>query len=165
MQKSADCHLQHMVENTQKILLPTFLFQRACKFFRKSLKKRLKFIWNRINRFFGLIPNRSSVTALPEIQPGDFVRIKTRKEIFATLDNRNRCGQVTFDDGMWAYCGTTQRVFKIVNKFIDENKWIMRKANNCVLLENVICNGKSALGQCDRSCFYFWRKEWLEKIE
>jgi len=26
------------------------------------------------------------------------------------------------------------------------------------------CQGTSDYGRCDRSCFYFWREEWLEKI-
>jgi len=29
----------------------------------------------------------------------------------------------------------------------------------------VYCQGTPDLGRCDRSCFYFWREEWLEKLD
>jgi hypothetical protein len=43
----------------------------------------------------------------------------------------------------------------------------MLKARNIVLLERVYCDGSGTLETqgCDRMCFYFWRTEWLEKIE
>ena len=41
---------------------------------------------------------------------------------------------------------------------------LFQKSNGIVILENVICQGTIDFGKCDRSCFYFWREEWLEKI-
>jgi hypothetical protein len=28
-----------------------------------------------------------------------------------------------------------------------------------------MCKGTAEFGTCDRSCFVFWREEWLEKID
>jgi hypothetical protein len=131
---------------------------------RKSLKKRIRFFFISVGRKLGLIPVQGPQPLVEDLRPGDRVRVKSKKEIYATLNSKSQCGQVTFDDALWAYCGTEQKVFKIVHKFMDEGKWLMRKANNCVLLENSICEGNSAIGKCDRCCFFFWRKEWLEKI-
>jgi hypothetical protein len=33
------------------------------------------------------------------------------------------------------------------------------------ILDGVICNGTEDFGPCDRSCFFFWREEWLEKVD
>lgn len=41
----------------------------------------------------------------------------------------------------------------------------MKKTRGIVLLEGLMCQGIEGLGACDRSCLFFWREEWLEKIE
>ena len=66
---------------------------------------------------------------------------------------------------MWPYCGTTQKVFKRVEKFLDERDYLLKKCRGIVILEGIFCEGTKDFGQCDRSCFFFWREEWLEKID
>jgi len=66
--------------------------------------------------------------------------------------------------GMWQYCGTEQRVLKPVMRYVDERELRMRKASGIVLLEGVMCQGTD-IYPCDRSCFYFWREEWLKKLD
>jgi hypothetical protein len=41
----------------------------------------------------------------------------------------------------------------------------MKQCKGIVILENVFCQGTKDFGACDRTCFFFWREEWLEKIE
>jgi hypothetical protein len=65
---------------------------------------------------------------------------------------------------MWQYCETSQRVFKVVERFVDERDYRLKKGTGIILLEGLICEGTADYGRCDRSCFYFWRVEWLEKI-
>jgi hypothetical protein len=65
---------------------------------------------------------------------------------------------------MWQYCGTTQWVLKAVRRFVDERDYQVKHCRNLILLKNVLCEGTSVYGPCDRSCFYFWRAEWLEKV-
>ena len=115
------------------------------------------------------LPSEEPPVALPEpasapLQPGDIVRIRSRQEIEATLRN-NALKGCAMMHGMWQYCGTCQRVFKRVEKFIDERDYLIKKAKGIVLLEGIHCAGTKSFGPCDRSCFFFWREEWLEKVE
>ena len=99
------------------------------------------------------------------LQPGDLVRIRSKEEIHATLDHWNQRRGCAFLDEMWSYCGTHRRVFKRVERFLDERDYITKRCKGIVLLEGLICEGTKHFGPCDRSCFYFWREEWLEKID
>jgi hypothetical protein len=98
--------------------------------------------------------------------PGDLVRIRSKEEIQSTL---NRWGQLkgcTFmPHEMTPYCGTMQRVFKPMERFVDERDYHVKKASGIILLQGVHCEGTTDYGRCDRSCFFFWREEWLEKID
>lgn len=93
------------------------------------------------------------------------MRVRTREEIQATLDSSSEMKGCAFLGEMWQYCGSNQRVFKRVERFVDERDYQVKKIRGVVLLEGVLCGGTEYYGKCDRSCFYFWREEWLEKIE
>jgi hypothetical protein len=99
-----------------------------------------------------------------EIQPGDYVKVKSKEEIKAIINARDEFKGCTFMEEMWIYAGTTQRVFKRVERFMDERDFRVKRSNGLFILENVFCEGTGILGRCDRSCFFFWRAEWLEKI-
>lgn len=109
-------------------------------------------------------PKSRSVESHPmEFQPGDLVRVRTREEIEPMLDADRKYHGCTFLDCMWPYCGTTQKVFKPLHRFLDERDFVFKKTRGVVILEGVFCDGVLVFGQCDRSCFLFWREEWLEK--
>ncbi len=95
---------------------------------------------------------------------GDKVRVRSKEEILATLDRWGQLKGCSFIDEMGQYCGTIQEVFKPVHRFVDERDQNVKRTRGVVLLKNVLCQGTSTFGECDRSCFYFWREEWLEKI-
>lgn len=97
-------------------------------------------------------------------QPGDRVKVRSKDEITATLDHWGELKHCRFMDSMWQYCGSTQTVFKSVERFIDERDYQLKKVSGVVLLENSTCSGSLDYGRCDRSCYYFWRVEWLEKL-
>ena len=99
------------------------------------------------------------------MEPGDLVRVRTREEIKATLDSSNRLKGCLFMSEMWDYCGTEQRVLKPVRQLLDERVYRVRKTSGVVLLEGAICQGSEYSAGCDHSCFFFWREEWLEKLE
>jgi hypothetical protein len=65
---------------------------------------------------------------------------------------------------MAEYCGSTRRVLKPMNRFVDERELRVKKSKGIILLEGVMCQGTGGFGSCDRFCFVFWREEWLEKI-
>lgn len=106
---------------------------------------------------------RPADIATPPLKAGDLVRVRFREEIQATLNPWGELKGCSFMEGMIPYCGSTQRVLKPVERFMDERNYQMRKARGIVLLEGVFCEGTDVLGRCDRTCLFFWREEWLER--
>ena len=98
------------------------------------------------------------------LECGDWVRVRSREEIQTTLDRWNQLKGCAFMEEMWPYCGSTYRIFKQVERFMDERDYLVKRCKGIVLLEGVMCKGTKDFGSCDRSCFYFWREEWLEKL-
>ena len=109
------------------------------------------------------LPAQDSVGRNP-LAKGDLVRVRSREEILATLDRFCELKGCAFLPQMWNYCGTEQRVFCYMQRFLDERDYKMKKVQGVVLLDSLYCNGTIVFGGCDRSCFLFWREEWLEKI-
>jgi len=112
-------------------------------------------------------PQQSAAKAFAPESPllqGDLVRVRSREEILSTLDPFKELKGCAFLPDMAQFCGTEQRVLKSMRYFLDERDYKQKKARGVILLENVICNGTPAFGQCDRCCFLFWREEWLEKL-
>jgi hypothetical protein len=99
------------------------------------------------------------------LQAGDRVRVKTKREIEATLDARNRNHGLSFDAEMLRYCGREMRVLKRVERLIDERTGKMRSIpNDCLILDGAICTSEYHRF-CPRSIFPYWREVWLTKIE
>lgn len=99
------------------------------------------------------------------LRAGDWVRVRSKEEIQATLDHLSKLKGCEFLHGMEPYCGTVQRVLKPVERFVDERDLRVKKCKGLVLLEGAMCQGVTTFGRCDRSCFFFWREEWLEKVK
>ena len=100
-----------------------------------------------------------------KLKAGDWVRVRSIKEIEATLNHWRQLKGCAFMPEMAEYCGTNQRVLKRMTRFVDERDLRVKKASGIILLEGVMCQGTAEFGSCDRSCFVFWREEWLEEIE
>ena len=100
-----------------------------------------------------------------DLVAGDWVRVRAPHEIKETLDKWNRLKGCGFMEEMWPHCGKEYRVFKRIKMFLDERDHLLKKCSGIVILENVLCSGTAKYGPCDRSCFYFWRDEWLQKIK
>lgn len=99
------------------------------------------------------------------VQAGNVVRVRAKEEIEATLNHWGQLKGCGFMPEMERFCGTTQRVLKRVQRFVDERDLRVKQANGLVFLEGVTCTGTADFGACDRTCLFFWREEWLEKIE
>ena len=135
-------------------------------------KRKLKIYANRLINWFSKLGGRSKTSHVPTIESqatrlkaGDLVRVRSREEIAATLNSWNELRGCMFMEDMWQYCGTTQSVLKSVERFVDERDYRVKRARGLILLEGLICEGTPDYGRCDRACFYFWRQEWLEKID
>lgn len=134
---------------------------------KRIARRRIRYISNSIRsmtrkRSTVLGPGTNRLEA--SLSAGDLVRVRSKEEIRATLDQWNRLKGCDIMEEMWIYCDTTQRVFKRVEKFLDERDYLVKSCKGIVLLEGLICQGTVDYGPCDRSCYYFWREEWLEKI-
>jgi hypothetical protein len=107
----------------------------------------------------------ASQSSMINFAAGDIVRVRSRKEIHATLNPWKELRGCAFLESMWQYCGTTQRVLTPLEQFLDERDYKVKKVRGVVLLEGIICHGTPVFGRCDRCCHLFWRMEWLEKVD
>ena len=125
---------------------------------------------NKINRFCYLIGKDKKPAALikatssVKLKAGDWVRVRSLEKIESSLNHWHQVRGCTFMPVMAQYCGTTHRVFKHMNRFVDERDKLIKKTSGIILLDGVICRGTPGFGRCDRACLHFWRQEWLEKI-
>lgn len=108
-----------------------------------------------------------SQSPAPDLRAGDRVRVRPVEIIRSTLDEGSSLRGCSFALGMYQYCGQELRVARVVERFFDEARCRMLRARRMVLLEGVHCDGSNVpeTQGCDRMCFYFWRSEWLERVE
>jgi len=101
------------------------------------------------------------------LQPGEWVRVKTREQIAATLTAKGRNRGLWFDREMLAFCGKVFRVRQRVRKIIDEQTGRMIELkNDCVTLDGAVCSGERSPSRwfCPRGIFPYWRESWLERV-
>jgi hypothetical protein len=112
-------------------------------------------------------PGPATPIVAPDLEVGDRVRVRSLEDIRSTLDERGYLKGCGFAYGQQQFCGRAFRVVKRVNHFFDEARARMLRGHNLVLLDGVYCEGENCewTRGCDRMCFYFWRSEWLEKVE
>jgi hypothetical protein len=140
---------------------------------RNRLKRIFKRRWNYLkNAIRGSLNMEKKVFSKSDqsfdskmLRSGDRVKVRSKEEIQTTLNRWNQLKGCSFMEEMWPYCGTTQRVLKMVEKFLDERDYLKKKCRGIIILEGVMCQGTKDFGLCDRSCFFFWREEWLEKAQ
>jgi len=96
------------------------------------------------------------------LRPGEWIEVKSREEIMATLDDHAKHRGLRFVPEMFDFCGRRFRVLKRVEKICIENTPDVRTIKDTVLLENGICQG-GGIG-CDRACYHFWREIWLRRV-
>jgi len=99
------------------------------------------------------------------LQPGEFVQVKSKEEILATLDRRNRNRGLLFDSEMIRYCGGTYRVLKRVNQIVGEKTGkMLRMKGPCIILEGAACVSEYHR-LCPRAIYHYWREGWLRRVE
>jgi len=119
-------------------------------------------------RHCGTLPEgQHGPTATLNLQPGDFVRVKSYQEIRATLNTNNKNQGMAFDGEMMPYCGRIFRVRGRVQTFIDERTGYMKRMKTpAVILEGAFCRARYSNHRmfCPRSIYSWWREIWLERI-
>ncbi|HKP97788.1 MAG TPA: hypothetical protein VJ385_18760 [Fibrobacteria bacterium] len=97
------------------------------------------------------------------LKAGEWVVVRTKEEILATLDARARLDGMPFQPEMLAFCGKRLRVYKVAHKTCDTvDKNGSRSISDAVHLEGVRCDGVSHSG-CQARCLMFWKEAWLER--
>lgn len=98
------------------------------------------------------------------LEPGELVEVRSREEIFATLDERDRNRGLRFDSEMLNYCGKRARVLRRVEHIIDEQSGKMiHIKGDCIILEDIVCTG-TYHRSCPRRIFPYWREAWLRRV-
>ena len=106
--------------------------------------------------------DQSSHTTRTQPRRGDVVRVRSREEILATLDQDGAIDALPLMPEMLKYCGETLTVWARADKTCDTLEWTgNRRMMNTVHLVGARCDG-SAHGGCQAGCMLFWREEWLE---
>ncbi|NTV09397.1 MAG: hypothetical protein HGA47_01310 [Zoogloea sp.] len=99
------------------------------------------------------------------LHAGDWVVVRSREEILATLDERGQLERLPFQPEMLAFCGQRLRIAKIAHKTCDTiNKTGGRRMNAAVHLEGVRCSGAQH-GGCQADCLLFWKTAWLRRAD
>ena len=101
-----------------------------------------------------------------DLQPGEWVQVKSPDEIEATLNNDGKHRGLYFDREMLPFCGKTYRVKKRVTRIIDDHTGaIIDMKSDCVTLEDVVCSGEHSFSRyfCPRAILPYWRECWLRR--
>jgi hypothetical protein len=101
------------------------------------------------------------------LEPGELVRVKSYKEILATLDTEARNRGLMWDREMVPYCGGVYRVKTRLSKFIDEKTGkLCTTKSPAIILDGVWCGARysDCRMYCPRGIYSWWREIWLERI-
>lgn len=99
-----------------------------------------------------------------ELCAGDWVEVRSKEEILATLDERGCIDGLPFMPEMLQFCGKRFRVFKRAHKTCDTvHKTGGRRLPEAVHLDELRCDG-SAHGGCQAGCLLFWKDAWLRPL-
>jgi hypothetical protein len=98
------------------------------------------------------------------LQAGELVRVKSKRLIELTLNNRSRNRGLWFDREMLRFCGGQYRIRTRVERVIVEKTGELRLLTNpCILLEGVTAGGEY-LGFNPENEHIFWREIWLDRV-
>jgi hypothetical protein len=104
-----------------------------------------------------------------DLQKGELVRVKSKKEIMRTLNRGQRNQGLWFDVEMVPYCNTgNYKVLRRVERIINEKTGEMMKLPNpCIILDGVVASGNYSTQRMfgKRHEYIYWREIWLQRVE
>jgi hypothetical protein len=126
-------------------------------------------LWKKLQRYHLGGEVRGELTETPAeslgLKVGDWVEVKSRREILETLDRRGCNRGLKFSDIMWRFCGKPYRVSGRVERIILEGDGKAVSMRNTVTLEGPICICSGvAFGGCPRGEPVWWREIWLKRV-
>ena len=100
------------------------------------------------------------------LRAGDWVLVRSKEEILATLDPDGRMDGLPFQPEMFAYCGRKLQVFKVAHKTCDStpHRTGGRRMYDTVHLQGARCDGSLHDG-CQADCVFFWKEAWLRRAD
>lgn len=98
------------------------------------------------------------------IKAGEYVEVRSKAEILASLDKNATIDGMPFMPQMFEYCGKRFTVYKNAYKTCDtvSGKYIGLQVDDAVHLP-IRCDGKAFDG-CQAACLLFWRTAWLKPV-
>ncbi len=129
----------------------------------RSLTNR---VWRRLrgHDFYQIAgEQKKTVSTDLNLQPGEWVEVKSLAEIQATLDAQGRNRGLSFEPEMALHCGRRYRVTVPVQKIIVEKTGEMARLGNTVILDGIVCQGLCSMN-CPRANYLYWREIWLKRV-
>jgi hypothetical protein len=153
-------------------LLPTLrgiavrAFNKYQKLSMRLLPRRL---WIHGGAYYPFIDGKVTAGRTPrevlDLQVGELVEVKSREEIFATLDRNQQNRGLRFDAEALRYCGRRARVARRVTRIIDDPTGKMiHILGDCIVLEGFVCLADWHQN-CPRAIDQYWREIWLRRVE
>ncbi len=100
--------------------------------------------------------------AEPKFRIGDWVEVRSKREILETLDADGQLEGMPFMPEMLDFCGQSFQIYKIAHKTCDYSGDypfpVRRMARTVHLLTR--CDGK-VHGGCEAGCLLYWKEDWL----
>jgi hypothetical protein len=117
----------------------------------------------------GQLPDGAATPAETlNLQPGEWVQVKSRDEIAATITRNGINRGMRYDPEMLKYSDEKYRVQMRVERIINEKDGKMTRMKTPIIqLENVYCRAECTpmrLG-CPRASNTYWREIWLKRCE
>jgi hypothetical protein len=105
-----------------------------------------------------------------DLQPGEWVQVRSKEEILATLTPSGNNRGLWFDREMLQFCGGKFRVEQRISRIIDDMNHVGRLIElriGAVTLEGVVCSGDYSEYRwlCSREIMPYWRECWLKRVD
>jgi hypothetical protein len=97
------------------------------------------------------------------LRAGDWVEIRSKQEILASLDSKGQLDGLPFMPEMLRHCGKRFRVYKRAHKTCDTVTGTGGRRLPEGIHLDLRCDG-SAHGNCQAACLLFWKEAWLRPI-
>ena len=96
---------------------------------------------------------------------GDWVEVRSKEEILATLDKNGRLDGMPLMPQMLEQCGKRFQIHRRAHKTCDtiSGHYANRRVPDGIHLGHR-CDGK-AYGGCQAACLIFWKEAWLKPVD
>jgi hypothetical protein len=105
-----------------------------------------------------------NATDRQKLKAGDWVEVRTKNEILATLDDKGELEEMPFMPEMFRFCGQRFQVYKRAHKTCDTVFPVRGRYVHQAVHLNTRCDG-SAHGGCQAGCLIFWKEAWLKPVD